>query len=131
MRILVSGTFDDLHPGHHFLLTEASKRGELWVIVARDSNVLKIKGRAPLQSEDVRRKTIEDAFPAAHVILGDSDDFLKPVRDINPDLILLGYDQSLPPGITADTFPWATERLPSFEPHIHKSSLRRSRIAEQ
>lgn len=126
MRIVVSGTFDDLHPGHQFLLTEASARGELWVIVARDSNVMRIKGRAPLQNEEARKKAIEDAFPAAHVILGDSDDFLKPVRDINPDLLLFGYDQKLPPGIQESDLPWKTERLPSFDPHIHKSSIRRS-----
>ncbi len=126
MRILVSGTFDDLHPGHRFLLSEASKRGELWVIVGRDSNVLTIKGRAPLQNEEERKKMIEDAFPDVHVILGDSDDFLKPVRAIAPDLILLGYDQKLPPTVQPENFPWKTERLPAFEPHIHKSSLRRA-----
>lgn len=128
MRILVSGTFDDLHPGHLFLLTEASKRGDLYVIVARDSNVLKIKGRAPLQTEDARKDAIANAFPAAHVILGDGEDFLKPVREIHPDLILLGYDQKLPPGITDDDLPYAVERLPGFDPHIHKSSIRRKHI---
>lgn len=125
MRILVSGTFDDLHPGHHFLLTEASKKGELWVIVARDSNVQKIKGRPPLQTEEVRKRAIEEAFPSAHVLLGDATDFLKPVHSINPDLIVLGYDQALPPGVQPADLPWKTERLPSFDPHIHKSSLRR------
>jgi FAD synthetase len=126
MRILVSGTFDDLHPGHLFLLNEASKRGELWVIVGRDRNVQTFKGRAPLQTEDHRKKAIEDAFPQAHVVLGDASDFLKPVREIQPDLILLGYDQILPPSIKQEDFPWNTERLPAFEPHIHKSSLRRA-----
>lgn len=136
MRILVSGTFDDLHPGHHFLLSEALRRaqsanGELWVIVGRDRNVERLKGRAALQSEDMRRQAIADAFPDAHVILGDATDFLKPVREINPDLILLGYDQKLPPHTDPTSFPWKTERLPAFEPHIHKSSLRRAQKDNQ
>ncbi len=125
MRILVTGTFDDLHPGHQFLLEEASKRGELFVIIARDSTVEMIKGKAPLQLEDQRKRAIEEVFPAVHVLLGDEKDFLKPVLDVAPDLILLGYDQKLPPGMADADLPCKTERLPAFEPHIHKSSLRR------
>ncbi len=134
MRILVSGTFDDLHPGHVFLLKEAEKRSAnsdqrsgLWVIVARDENVKRFKGRAPLQTEDERKRAIEKIFPEATVVLGDSNDFLKPVREIAPDLILLGYDQKLPPGTDEKNFPWKTERLPAFKPEIHKSSLRRGK----
>ncbi len=129
MRVLVSGTFDDLHPGHHFLLAEAAKRGDLFVIVARDANVEKFKGRAPLQTEDQRKKAIEDAFPTATVILGDPIDFLKPVRDIAPDLILLGYDQKLPPAMQESDLPGKIERLPAFHPEIHKSSIRRDQKA--
>lgn len=125
MRVLVSGTFDDLHPGHIFLLTEASKRGDVWVIVGRDANVEKIKGRPPLQTQQERKSAIEKAFPDAHVVLGDAKDFLKPVKEIHPDLILLGYDQTMPPAIQESDLPAAIERLPAFLPDIHKSSLRR------
>ena|SRR3989344_1893781 len=126
MRILVTGTFDDLHPGHRFVLEEASKRGELWVIVARDANVERIKGRSPLQSEEERKKAIEEAFPDVRVVLGDSDDFLKPIREIQPDLILMGYDQQLPPNVSAQDLGCDIERLPAFMPEVHKSSLRRA-----
>ena len=127
MRILVTGTFDDLHPGHRFVLEEASKRGELWVIVARDANVERIKGRPPVQSEEERKSAIEKAFPRVHVVLGDSDDFLKPIRDIRPDLILMGYDQRLPPNVSVQDLGCNIERLPAFMPEVHKSSLRRRR----
>ncbi len=112
---------------HLFLLTEASKRGELWVIIARDATVKMIKGRAPLQNERERERAIKNAFPDAHVVLGDDVDFLRPVREIDPDLILLGYDQQLPPDIDWYDIVWKTERLPAFQPDIHKSSLRRQR----
>ena len=125
MRILVTGTFDDLHPGHHFVLSEASRRGELFVIVARDANVKRFKGRSPLQDETQRKAAIEQAYPHAHVVLGDSEDFLRPVREIHPDLILLGYDQNLPPGVDEQALGCTTERLHAFEPHKHKSSVRR------
>jgi FAD synthetase len=127
MRILVSGTFDDLHPGHLFVISEAAKRGELWVIVARDSNVMKIKGHAPLQNEQERIAAIQKEFPAAHVVLGDDRDFLKPVREIAPDLILLGYDQKLPPDVKEEDLPCPIERLSAFHPEVYKSSLRREK----
>ncbi len=125
MHILVFGTFDKLHPGHRFLLDEASKRGELSVVVARDANVVRIKGRAPVQDEKARIRAVQEAFPDATIILGDSHDFLVPVRAVHPDLILLGYDQKLPPGVRVSDLPCPIERLPAFEPEKYKSSLRR------
>ena len=133
MRVLIFGTFDQLHPGHEFVLRKAQARahstssgqGELWVVVARDCNILRIKGKAPVQSEGVRVKAIEKLMPETHVILGDPEDFTAPLRAINPDLVLLGYDQALPPGVTEHDFPCPVERLPAFEPETYKSSLRR------
>lgn len=122
MRVLVFGTFDRLHPGHRFLLAEASKRGELTVVIARDTTVARIKGHAPHQSEEERSRVVASAFPAARVILGHSSDYLDPVRAIRPELIILGYDQALPPGVTAGDFPCRVERLPAFEPQKYKSS---------
>jgi FAD synthetase len=125
MKVLVFGTFDYLHPGHLFVLKEASKRGELWAVVARDRNVEKLKGRLALQTEDERKKAVGEAIPAIHAVLGDATDFLAPVREIKPDLILLGYDQALPPGVKESDLPCEVERLPAFEPDKYKSSLRR------
>ena len=95
------------------------------VVVARDSNVMKIKGEAPVQSEDERKRVIEQAFPEANVILGDPKDFLVPVRAVKPELIILGYDQKLPPGVSEEDLPCPIERLGAFEPERYKSSLRR------
>lgn len=124
-KVLLFGTFDHFHPGHHFVLEEAHKRGEVWVVIARDRNVERIKNLTPSDSETQRMKNVQEAFPSAHVILGDAQDFLVPVRSIKPDLILLGYDQKLPPGVLDSDLPCTVERLPAKDPHIHKSSLRR------
>ncbi len=123
MRVLVFGTFDGLHPGHRFLFDEAKKRGELMVVVARDANVMRFKGKTAKFDEEQRRQAIAEAYPEATVVLGDPQDVLAPVRALKPDLILLGYDQRLPPGVTLDDLPAAVERAESFEPHKYKSSI--------
>ncbi|MDB4978891.1 MAG: cytidyltransferase [Candidatus Peribacteria bacterium] len=125
MNVLVFGTFDHLHPGHLFLLNEAAKRGDLYVVVARDANVERFKGKKSDQPEDERVAAIQSKFPSATVLLGDADDFLAPVRSVKPDLILLGYDQKLPPGVSEENLMVPVERLPAFKPDVHKSSLRR------
>lgn len=126
MKILVFGTFDLLHPGHEYFLEQASSRGDLTVVVARDSTVRKIKGRAPVQHEQERRAAIVDRFPRATVILGnDAGDYLAPVRSVTPDLILLGYDQKLPPGVTERDLPCPVERAEAYQPERFKSSLMR------
>lgn len=125
MKVLVFGTFDLLHPGHRFLLSEASKRGRLTVVVARDRNVRTIKGRYSVHDEEERASLVRRAVPAADVVLGDADDFLAPVRAVDPDLILLGYDQDFPPGVKRDDLRCEVERLPSFHPEKYKTSILR------
>ncbi len=126
MKVLLFGTFDLLHPGHLFVLNEGKKRGDLHVVVARDATVERIKKRLPVHSQEERKAAIEKAFPDANVMLGSDDgDYLKPVRVVAPDLILLGYDQRFPPGITEEDLPCPVERLPAFEPEKYKSSLLR------
>lgn len=122
--VMVFGTFDHLHPGHHFLLREAEKRGDnLIVIIARDATVLKIKGRTPRENELQRRQAVSTFLPQATVVLGDSSDFLVPLHRYAPNIILLGYDQGLPPGIRTEDLHCAIERLPALCPEIYKSSL--------
>ena len=128
MNVLLFGTFDHFHPGHAFVIAEALKRGSVTVVVARDTNVEKIKGRRPDHSEKKRMERIAVAFPMATVILGDPDDFMKPIANLKPDFILLGYDQKLPGTVTEEQLRGlgiAIERLPALEPEKYKSSLRR------
>ncbi len=127
MRVCVCGTFDHLHPGHMFFLREALKRGKLFVIIARDTTVQRIKGKFPRETENVRLAKLQKALPHLHPLLGNPEDFLAPIRSVQPDLILLGYDQHLPPGIHEDDLPCPFERLPAFHPEKYKSSLRRCR----
>ena len=125
MRILVFGTFDHLHKGHCFLLSKAQEKGDLFVVVACDKTVKRLKGFWSDQDQKERMLAIERVYPAAVIQSGDSQDYLAPVRMIQPDLIVLGYDQQLPPGITEEDFPCPTFRVEAHEPQKYKSSFLR------
>lgn len=91
-RIVATGTFDILHPGHLYYLEESKKLGdELWVIVAREQNV-KHKPR-PIIPEEQRLCMIQGFRCVDHAILGDMEDMYKPIAEINPDIITLGFNQ--------------------------------------
>ncbi len=94
-KVFVAGTFDIIHPGHIEFLKEASKYGRVYVVVARDSNSERIKGRKPINDENVRLEVIKSIRYVYDAILGDKEDFLKSVERINPDIIFLGPDQNV------------------------------------
>lgn len=93
----IGGVFDIIHLGHIATLKEAKKKCDiLAVIIARDKVVEKTKGKKPINPENKRLKMIESLKPVDLAILGDLNDFKKPIERINPDIIFLGYDQDLP-----------------------------------
>jgi len=93
VRVMASGVFDILHPGHVFFLEEAKKLGdELVVVVARDSTARKLKHQ-PIMNEEIRAKMVYALKPVDKVVLGHEDDMFKTVEEIKPDIIALGYDQ--------------------------------------
>ncbi len=95
-KVLAFGTFDLIHPGHIFYLSEAKKLGnKLIVVVARDKSVEKIKGKKPAISEKTRLKLVQSLKPVDKAILGQNDvkNFFEIVKKINPQIIAFGYDQ--------------------------------------
>ncbi len=92
VRVVATGTFDIIHPGHIRFLEEAKKLGdELIVIVAREKNV-RHKPK-PIIPEEQRRRVVEALKPVDRAILGDEHDMFKPIIELKPDIIVLGYDQ--------------------------------------
>jgi len=126
-RVLSCGTFDGFHPGHDAFLRQAHALGdELFVVVARDENVVRLKGRPPWQDENARLAAV-----AAHEAVHDArlgypgTDFLLVVTDIAPQIIALGYDQRAPARLS-ESFPdCRIITLDPFEPERYKSSLLR------
>ncbi len=93
VRVMASGVFDILHPGHVLFLQEAKKLGdELVVVVARDSTAEKFKHK-PIMPEHTRKFLVESLKPVDHAVLGHEDDMYRTVEEIKPDIIVLGYDQ--------------------------------------
>jgi len=91
-RVVATGTFDIIHPGHLFYLSESKALGdELWVIVARDENV-RHKPK-PIIPEDQRLRMVLGLKPVDHAVLGDKTDTFQPIRDIAPDIITIGCNQ--------------------------------------
>jgi len=91
-RVVATGTFDILHPGHLYYLSESKKLGdELWVIVARDANV-KHKPR-PVIPEEQRLAMVAALRPVDHAVLGDRTDMFRPIQEIRPVVITIGFNQ--------------------------------------
>jgi len=91
MKVMVFGTFDLLHEGHKYFLKKAKEHGAVVAVVARDSNVKKIKGFFPEQNEHERLKSVQQYVDKA--ILGNETDFFKVIELEKPDLLCYGYDQ--------------------------------------
>ncbi len=92
IRVLATGTFDILHPGHILYLQKAKELGdELYVIVSRDSMVHH-KPR-PIIPEDQRLKIIQALKVVDNARLGSERDIYEPLQIIKPDIIALGFDQ--------------------------------------
>ncbi len=92
-RVVVAGTFDLLHPGHVALLREAWRMGRVYVVVARDENVKRFKGREPIVPEKQRLEMVKAIRYVYKAVLGSKEDVLEPLERIKPDIVLLGPDQ--------------------------------------
>lgn len=131
-RVLVFGTFDQLHPGHEFFLSYASKQGsELVVVVARDQTVQEVKNRLPVQEELLRQQVLAAHPVVDQAVLGSLGDKYAVVEQVSPSVIVLGYDQvaftsRLEEELVSRGVSCVVKRCTkSFQPHKYKSSLLR------
>ena len=96
-RVVVFGCFDLLHLGHVFFFEKAKRLGgnqtELLVVVARDSNARRVKGKAPFFNENERAALLRALRCVDHVVLGGKKDLFAVLKKVKPDLIVLGFDQ--------------------------------------
>ena len=93
--VLVFGTFDGLHDGHRFFLSEARKLGErLVAVVAQDSIVEKIKGYSPVFPLQERLNILMENNDVDEVAEGDEKlGNWSAVNTLTPDIVAVGYDQ--------------------------------------
>lgn len=125
-KVLVFGTFDNLHKGHLSFLWQARKHGKLTVVVTRDSSVKKTKGRKPIQNE--RRRVAALKKFAGRVLLGERRTTYNLIKKIKPDVICIGYDQK--PSVREarkilkriGMEKVKLRKMRAYKPHLYKSS---------
>ncbi len=94
-KVMVFGTYDFVHPGHLHFFAQAKAHGdELIVVIARDKTAEKTKGATPVFSEHERLVMVQSVRIVDKAVLGYPDDVYRIVKEEQPDIICLGYDQS-------------------------------------
>lgn len=95
MKVMVTGKFNPLHPGHIFLFKKAKQLGDyLVVVVAHDQTILD-QGMPLMFDAEVRKTIIENLKPVDKAVIGNTDDRFKVVEQEKPDILVLGYDQQV------------------------------------
>ena len=92
--VLAGGVFDIIHPGHIHTLNAAKALGGILVVaIATDKTAKKMKKRPPLHSQELRRELVSCLSMVDKAIVGHEDDIFQTVKEIKPNIIVLGYDQ--------------------------------------
>ena len=92
--ILAGGVFDIIHPGHiHTLNAAKALGGVLVVAIATDKTAEKMKKRSPLHNQELRRELVTSLSMVDKAIVGHEDDIFQTVKEVKPNIIVLGYDQ--------------------------------------
>jgi FAD synthetase len=131
-KVMVFGTFDPLHKGHLNYFEQAKKHGNyLVVVVARDETIRKGKNREPSKPEKERIEKIRELEVVDKVLLGYKGDKLQIVKQENPDILCLGYDQKvcieeLRERLKKLVLKPEIKRMKPFKPEKYKSSIFRN-----
>lgn len=130
-RVVVFGTFDFPHEGHAAMMREARSLAPdvyLIVSVARDSAVRRVKGVAAVHNERERCLLVQAFCHPDQVVLGHETDYIAHIRELAPDIIALGYDQSgeyvdtLERDLSAAGLSPQIRKLQPYKPEVYKSS---------
>lgn len=95
VRVMASGVFDLIHPGHISYLKQARAYGdELVVVIACDDTVRK-KKHEPITPDYMRARIVENLKPVDRAIVGHSGGSIYDIlEEVRPDVIVLGFDQN-------------------------------------
>ena len=128
-KVLVFGTFDNIHPGHVNFLKQARQYGEYLIAsVARDEFVLRIKGRAPIHSQEQRiRHVMQSGLIDAAYLSDEAQGSYSLVEKLGASVVCFGHDQI---ELEENFSDWLTRRsikirtviLKAYKPEKYKSS---------
>ena len=92
--VLAGGVFDIIHPGHIHTLNAAKALGGILIVaIATDKTAKKMKKRSPLHTQELRRELVSCLSMVDKAIVGHEDDIFQTVKEVKPNIIVLGYDQ--------------------------------------
>ena len=92
--VLAGGVFDIIHPGHIHTLNAAKALGDVLVVaIATDKTAQKMKKRSPLHNQELRCELVSCLSMVDKAVIGHEDDIFKTVKEVEPNIIVLGYDQ--------------------------------------
>jgi cytidyltransferase-like protein len=94
-KVLVSGCYDLLHGGHIAFFRTAATYGDLYVSIGRDENLLLLKGKKPVFSEEERLYIVKSIRYVHDAFLGSGSgllDFEPDLIRLKPDIFLVNHD---------------------------------------
>lgn len=127
-KVMCTGTFDIIHKGHLYYLSQARRYGDkLIVVVARDKTSYKFKGRKPINNERKRLRAVSELKIVDKAVLGRHGNIFNIIEEIKPDVICLGYDQKitvkdLRKELKKRNIKAKVVRIKAYKPRIYKSS---------
>ncbi len=127
-KVMCAGTFDIIHPGHLYYLSESKKYGDkLVVVVARDDTSKEFKGRKPVHNERERLEAVRTLKIVDEAVLGKHGNIFNIIEEIKPDVICLGHDQNVQKQQLEDelkkrSIKAEVIRISGYMPHVYKSS---------
>ena len=127
--VLAGGVFDIIHPGHIHTLNAAKALGGILVVaIATDKTAKKMKKRPPLHNQELRRELVSCLSMVDNAIVGHEEDIFQTVKEIKPNIIVLGYDQThqekfISDGCKRINLNVEIVRLQSPVPHLSSSEI--------
>jgi cytidyltransferase-like protein len=98
-KVMVSGCYDLIHGGHVAFFKTAAAYGDLYVSVGRDENLLMLKGKKPVFSEDERLFIVRSIKYVHDAFLGSGNgmlDFEPDLETLHPDIFIVNQDGHSP-----------------------------------
>lgn len=97
VRVMATGVFDILHPGHLHYLEEAGELGDELVVVVATDRTARERKHEPITPQEMRLKMIRSLRIVDKAVLGKEGDMYGIVKELEPDIIALGHDQAHDP----------------------------------
>ena len=94
-KVFVSGCYDLLHGGHIAFFKTASEYGDVIVSLGRDENLLLLKGKKPVFSENERLFIVRSVRYVSEAFLASGSgmlDFEPDLRRVKPDIFIVNSD---------------------------------------